>query len=86
MFEFLMSIRNQKKKMQTKERMNVLVSEVFERFDRDKDSHKILHSLVNLYKDVDDSKILIKIPEEFNSKAFKALSMAILEIHQNKDL
>lgn len=46
-----------------------------------------MFNLVGLFKDVTQSKFVVAIPSrEFDSKAFKSLSLALLYIYQKEDL
>jgi len=63
-----------------------LLQDVVEKFDKEKQSDKILLELVKLYKETTDKKIMINIPEEYHSKVFRSMSTALLEIYTNDEL
>ena len=86
MFEYLIRIKNQQKRICNHEHLSILLQDVVEKFDKDKQSEKILLELVKLYKDTTDKKVSISIPEEYQSRVFRSMSMALLEIYTNEQL
>lgn len=86
MFRHLLGIKPQKQKIQTGVYLSLLIQEIIEKFDKDKESDKILGELVRLYREVSIGPVIIKMPEEYNSKVYKSLSLALLEIKMNQEL
>lgn len=69
-----------------KEQIAMLIQVGLEHFMKDKDSAKILYTLMYFYKEVSQQKFVIKMPENNNGQSLKSLSLALLEIYQNQEL
>ena len=86
MFKYLIHIKNQRQNIMTMNKLVVLIQDVMQKYDKDKDSFKILEELVTLYQEVTSQKIFIQIPEEYNAKIYRSMSLAILDIKSDPNI
>ena len=62
MFRYMIKIKKQKSVIMDVNKLILLVQDVLERYDKNKNSLRILIELISLYREVEDKKIKIKVP------------------------
>jgi hypothetical protein len=63
MFNYLVHIKDKRAELQSKAKLSMLLLELLEHYDKEKESDKILNELVRMYREVSSAKIVISMPE-----------------------